>query len=61
MPDLTVTQLPELGVCSTVPQEFVIIETALKVLSFYTCVKFKEWEGREKDYLVIWPVEKPAG
>lgn len=43
------------------PDEFMILQTAIRILSFYTCVKFREWDGKEPDYLVIWPVQKPAG
>ncbi|XP_037083142.1 zinc metalloproteinase nas-15-like [Pollicipes pollicipes] len=37
------------------------IEDALDILSFMTCIKFVPWDGKVKDYLVIWPVKKPAG
>lgn len=45
----------------SVPQEYQIIKTAIDMLDFFTCIKFKEWDGEQPDYLIIWPVQKPNG
>lgn len=42
-------------------QEKLVIEKAIRILNFMTCIKFVPWDGKAKDYLVIWPVKKPAG
>ncbi|CAG7835235.1 unnamed protein product [Allacma fusca] len=43
------------------PDEYMIIKTAVRILNFFTCINFRDWDGVEKDYLIFWPVEKPAG
>ena len=42
-------------------KEKMFIEDAINILNFMTCIKFVPWDGEAKDYLVIWPVKKPAG
>ncbi|XP_043195409.1 LOW QUALITY PROTEIN: hatching enzyme 1.2-like [Amphibalanus amphitrite] len=42
-------------------KEKLFIEDAIRILNFMTCIKFVPWDGEAKDYLVIWPVKKPAG
>jgi len=41
--------------------ERIFIEKAIDILNFMTCIKFVPWDGKAKDYLLIWPVKKPAG
>ena len=41
--------------------EKLFIEDAIKILNFMTCIDFVPWDGEAEDYLVIWPVKKPAG
>jgi hypothetical protein len=43
------------------PREYQILKTAIDILGFFTCIEFKEWDGEAPDYLIIWPVQKPAG
>lgn len=43
------------------PEQYRIVKTALDILDFFTCIDFKEWDGKEPDYLILWPVKKPAG
>lgn len=37
------------------------IQTAIYTLSLMTCVDFVPYDGSAEDYLLIWPVEEPAG
>ncbi|XP_068230819.1 hatching enzyme 1.2-like [Palaemon carinicauda] len=43
------------------PNERLVIERAISTLNFMTCINFVPWDGKAKDYLLIWPVEQPAG
>lgn len=43
------------------PADQVTILKALRTLNFMTCVKFVPWNGRSKDYLLIWPIKYPKG
>ncbi|XP_037776791.1 zinc metalloproteinase nas-4-like [Penaeus monodon] len=43
------------------PSERMVIETAISTVNFLTCIKFVPWDGMREDYLLVWPVEKPAG
>ncbi|XP_042240578.1 hatching enzyme 1.2-like isoform X2 [Homarus americanus] len=43
------------------PAEREMIERAIATLNFMTCIKFIPWDGEAEDYLIIWPVEEPAG
>ncbi|XP_050527087.1 hatching enzyme 1.2-like [Daktulosphaira vitifoliae] len=38
-----------------------LIYKAIRTLNFFTCIKFVPWNGKLKDYLLIWPVKYPAG
>lgn len=31
------------------------------MINFMTCVKFVQWNGKDKDYLLIWPIKYPKG
>jgi len=44
-----------------VPNDRVKIQSAVYTLSMMTCINFVPYDGEQKDYLLIWPVEKPAG
>jgi hypothetical protein len=37
------------------------IQTALYTLGLMTCIDFVPYDGEVEDYLLIWPVEEPAG
>jgi len=37
------------------------IQSAIYTLSMMTCVDFVPYDGDQEDYLLIWPVENPAG
>jgi Astacin (Peptidase family M12A) len=39
----------------------ITIYSALRRLNFMTCVKFVPWNGRDKDFLLIWPIKYPRG
>ncbi|XP_066943288.1 hatching enzyme 1.2-like [Macrobrachium rosenbergii] len=43
------------------PNERTVIERAISTLNFMTCINFVPWDGKAEDYLLIWPVEQPAG
>ncbi|XP_028139655.1 hatching enzyme 1.2-like [Diabrotica virgifera virgifera] len=43
------------------PSEQVTILKAIKMINFMTCVKFVPWDGKSKDYLLIWPMKYPKG
>ncbi|VEN34736.1 unnamed protein product [Callosobruchus maculatus] len=43
------------------PSETVTIMKAIRTLSFMTCVRFIPWDGKKKDYLLIWPIKYPKG
>lgn len=34
---------------------------AIHILNFMTCIRFVPWDGRTKDYLLIWPIKYPKG
>ncbi|XP_045132543.1 hatching enzyme 1.2-like isoform X2 [Portunus trituberculatus] len=38
-----------------------MIMLALHSLDFLTCIKFVPWDEVTKDYLLIWPMERPKG
>ena len=38
-----------------------MIMLAFHSLDFLTCIKFVPWDEVTKDYLLIWPMEKPKG
>lgn len=37
------------------------IQTALYTIGLMTCIDFVPYDGDAEDYLLIWPVEEPAG
>ncbi|XP_055616280.1 hatching enzyme 1.2 [Toxorhynchites rutilus septentrionalis] len=39
----------------------VTILQAIRTLNFMTCVKFVPWNGKDKDFLLIWPIKYPKG
>ncbi|XP_077297361.1 hatching enzyme 1.2 [Arctopsyche grandis] len=43
------------------PSDYVTIYQAIRILGFMTCVKFVPWNGKAKDYLLIWPIKYPKG
>lgn len=43
------------------PDDYVTIYTAIRTISFMTCIKFVPWNGKTKDYLLIWPIKYPKG
>ncbi|XP_065200288.1 hatching enzyme 1.2-like [Planococcus citri] len=42
-------------------EHYITIYQAIQTLNFMTCVKFVPWDGKAKDYLLIWPVKYPSG
>ncbi|XP_065350400.1 hatching enzyme 1.2 [Cloeon dipterum] len=40
---------------------YATIYTAIRTLNFMTCVKFVPWDGKKKDFLLIWPIKYPKG
>nr|XP_023024423.1 astacin [Leptinotarsa decemlineata] len=43
------------------PSEEVTIIKAIRYLNFMTCLRFVPWDGKSKDYLLIWPIKYPKG
>lgn len=43
------------------PSDHVTIYKAIRTINYMTCVKFVPWDGKAKDYLLIWPIKYPAG
>lgn len=43
------------------PSDQVTIFKAIKTINFMTCVRFVPWNGKTKDYLLIWPIKYPRG
>lgn len=43
------------------PADQVTILKALRTINFMTCIKFVPWNGRSKDFLLIWPIKYPKG
>ncbi|XP_053669382.1 hatching enzyme 1.2-like [Anopheles marshallii] len=39
----------------------VTILQAIRTLNFMTCVNFVPWNGKDKDFLLIWPIKYPKG
>lgn len=37
------------------------IQAAIYTMNVMTCLDFVPYDGEAKDYLLIWPVEEPAG
>lgn len=34
---------------------------AIRTINFMTCIRFVPWNGKTKDYLLIWPIKYPKG
>ncbi|XP_066155159.1 hatching enzyme 1.2-like isoform X1 [Euwallacea fornicatus] len=43
------------------PSDHVTILQAIRIINFMTCVRFVPWDGKGKDYLLIWPIKYPKG
>ncbi|XP_044270605.1 hatching enzyme 1.2-like isoform X1 [Tribolium madens] len=43
------------------PSDQVTILKAIHILNFMTCIRFVPWDGKAKDYLLIWPIKYPKG
>ncbi|KAG8234000.1 hypothetical protein J437_LFUL013918 [Ladona fulva] len=43
------------------PTDHVTIYTAIQILNHMTCIKFVPWNGKRKDFLLIWPIKFPKG
>lgn len=40
---------------------YITIYKAIRTINFMTCVKFVPWNGKAKDFLLIWPIKFPKG
>lgn len=40
-------------------EDMITIYTAIRTLSTMTCIKFRKWNGKEDDFLLIWPIKYP--
>lgn len=43
------------------PEDMITILTAIRTISAMTCVKFVKWNGKQEDFLLIWPIKYPKG
>lgn len=43
------------------PDSYITIYKAIVTLNYMTCVKFVPWNGKAKDFLLIWPIKYPKG
>ncbi|EFN62831.1 Astacin-like metalloendopeptidase [Camponotus floridanus] len=43
------------------PADYVKIYKAITYINNMTCVKFIPWDGKSKDFLLIWPMMNPKG
>ena len=41
------------------PEDMVTILSAIRTLSTMTCLKFVKWDGKNEDFLLIWPIKYP--
>ncbi|EEB14095.1 Low choriolytic enzyme precursor, putative [Pediculus humanus corporis] len=41
--------------------DYVTIYTAIRTINYMTCIKFVPWNGKIKDFLLIWPIKYPKG
>ena len=41
--------------------EVAMIKSAMRTMSFVSCIKFKEWDGTQKDYIHFKPDKKRKG
>ncbi|KAF4519832.1 hypothetical protein B566_EDAN006846 [Ephemera danica] len=42
-------------------EDYATILLAIRTLNFMTCIKFVPWDGKKKDFLLIWPIKYPKG
>lgn len=42
-------------------EDYVTIYTAIRTINWMTCIKFVPWDGKAKDFLLIWPIKYPRG
>lgn len=40
-------------------EDMITIYTAIRTLNTMTCIKFRKWNGKEDDFLLIWPIKYP--
>ncbi|XP_072756227.1 hatching enzyme 1.2-like isoform X2 [Anoplolepis gracilipes] len=43
------------------PQDYIKIYKAITYINYMTCIKFIPWDGKLKDFLLIWPIMYPKG
>ncbi|KAG8318363.1 hatching enzyme 1.2 [Homalodisca vitripennis] len=43
------------------PDNYITIYKAITTINFMTCIKFVPWNGKSKDFLLIWPIKYPKG
>lgn len=41
------------------PEDMITIYQAIQTISRITCLKFPKWNGKQKDFLLIWPIKYP--
>ena len=41
--------------------DHVTIYNAILTLNTMTCIRFVPWDGKAKDFLLIWPIKNPQG
>ncbi len=41
------------------PEDKITILTAIRTIAQTTCLKFPKWDGKAKDFLLIWPIKFP--
>lgn len=41
------------------PEDMVTILTAINTIRRMTCLKFPKWNGKQSDFLLIWPIKYP--
>ncbi|CAH0770629.1 unnamed protein product [Bemisia tabaci] len=42
-------------------EHYITIYKAITTINHMTCIKFRPWDGKAKDYLLIWPIKYPRG
>lgn len=41
------------------PEDHITIYKAIRTLNAMTCLKFVQWNGKDNDFLLIWPIKYP--
>jgi hypothetical protein len=41
------------------PEDMITIYQAIQTIGRITCLKFPKWNGKQKDFLLIWPIKYP--